>query len=30
VDEARALYAQSFPETLVDFRDVLLTVATKP
>jgi ubiquinone/menaquinone biosynthesis C-methylase UbiE len=30
VDEARAVYAESFPETLVDFRDVLLAVATKP
>jgi SAM-dependent methyltransferase len=30
IDEARAVYAQSFPEHLVDFRDVLIAIATKP
>jgi SAM-dependent methyltransferase len=30
VEDARAAYAATFPETLVDFRDVLLAVGTKP
>jgi len=30
LEKARAAYAASFPEHLVDFRDVLIAVATKP
>jgi ubiquinone/menaquinone biosynthesis C-methylase UbiE len=30
LEQARAAYAASFPEMLVDFRDVLLAVGTKP
>jgi SAM-dependent methyltransferase len=30
LEQARAAYAESFPEMLVDFRDVLLSVGTKP
>lgn len=30
IEQARATYAAVFPEMLVDFRDVLLAVATKP
>ena len=30
LEKARATYAATFPETLVDFRDVLLAVGTKP
>ncbi|MGZ4141985.1 MAG: class I SAM-dependent methyltransferase [Actinomycetota bacterium] len=30
IEQARATYAATFPEMLVDFRDVLLAVATKP
>jgi hypothetical protein len=30
LEQARATYAATFPETLVDFRDVLLAAGTKP
>jgi hypothetical protein len=30
LEQARAAYAATFPEMLVDFRDVLLAVGTKP
>ena len=30
LEQVRAAYAATFPETLVDFRDVLLAAGTKP